>query len=642
LKLKWDRAAPGEIAPRLSDPRPAVQDRGIATLAQQGHAAVDALRQLLRASQPVVARRNAVGTLARIDTPAARAGIRDATRDSEATERQAAVNALGWARDQASAARMNELLGDPQIAIRREAATALGRIGGERAVGALLGALRTAGDAFLQHSLIFALIQTERPELIIAGLADESARVRRGALLALAQMEKVVLTREQIAPLLRADDVELQRAAFSVASRAPVLRGELMAALRARLNEPPAPARAELIRETLSGLASDADFQAFVVELLERKESHPQVKMLLIEAMRESGLRQFPASWLAAIARELRTGEPDVRMAVIALTRERSVKAIDNVLQEIAADGAQPESLRAACLEALAARLSPVPPALFEFADQRLDRSDTPAAKLAAARTMAALALSDGQLKQLAARLPATEPLILPALLRAFSRSTNDAVGTALVAALDRTPATQSVTSDELMRLLRKYPATTQAAAKPLLARLGADLEKQKSHLEELSAHLAGGDIGRGQQIFFGKAACAACHRVSGQGGLIGPNLTGIAEVRTGRDLLESVVYPSASIVQGYQPFNVQTRDGQSYSGLLVRQAPDAVWLRGADQLEVKVDAQQIVSMTESTVSLMPQGLDATLGRDEFRDLFAYLQSLKRLSSSAPERPATQ
>ena len=104
----------------------------------------------------------------------------------------------------------------------------------------------------------------------------------------------------------------------------------------------------------------------------------------------------------------------------------------------------------------------------------------------------------------------------------------------------------------------------------------------------------------------------------------------------------ESVVYPSASIVQGYQPFNVQTRDGQSYSGLLVRQTTDAVWLRGADQAEVKVDAQRIASMTESTVSLMPQGLDATLSRDEFRDLLAYLQSLKRLSSAAAERSGGQ
>jgi putative heme-binding domain-containing protein len=97
------------------------------------------------------------------------------------------------------------------------------------------------------------------------------------------------------------------------------------------------------------------------------------------------------------------------------------------------------------------------------------------------------------------------------------------------------------------------------------------------------------------------------------------------------------VVYPSASIVQGYQPFNVQTQDGQSYAGILVRQTPEAVWLRGADLAEAKIDAPRIASMTESKVSLMPQGLDAALNREEFRDLLAFLQSLKRLSASAVE-----
>jgi len=153
--------------------------------------------------------------------------------------RQSAVNALGWARDRPSVARMGELLaGDPEPAVRREAATTLGRIGDEQAVGTLLGALRTTGDAFLQHSVIYALIQIQRPELTVAGLADPNARVRRGALLALGQMEKAALTRGQIAPLLRADDVELQRAAFSVAARTPALKAELLDALRTLLRQP--------------------------------------------------------------------------------------------------------------------------------------------------------------------------------------------------------------------------------------------------------------------------------------------------------------------------------------------------------------------------------------------------------------------
>jgi putative heme-binding domain-containing protein len=204
---------------------------------------------------------------------------------------------------------------------------------------------------------------------------------------------------------------------------------------------------------------------------------------------------------------------------------------------------------------------------------------------------------------------------------------------------LEQAQAIASTPSTELARLLEKFPADTQTAAKPLLARLGANLEQQRARLDALSPLLSGGDVGRGRQIFTGaKAACAACHRVSGQGGLIGPNLSTIAEVRSGRDLLESVVYPSASIVQSYHPFVVMTKDGQSLFGILIRETPEAVWLRGADLSEVKIETSRIASMIESPVSLMPQGLDVALSADELRDLMAFLQSLKRLTSSAPER----
>ena len=110
--------------------------------------------------------------------------------------------------------------------------------------------------------------------------------------------------------------------------------------------------------------------------------------------------------------------------------------------------------------------------------------------------------------------------------------------------------------------------------------------------------------------------------------------------MRAGRDLLESVVYPSASIVQGYQTLTVAPRDGQSHFGILIRETPEAVWLRGADLdlTEVKVETARIATMFESPVSLMPQGLDAALSAEELRDLLAFLQSLKRLSAAAPER----
>ena len=70
----------------------------------------------------------------------------------------------------------------------------------------------------------------------------------------------------------------------------------------------------------------------------------------------------------------------------------------------------------------------------------------------------------------------------------------------------------------------------------------------------------AGGDVGRGRRIFFGeKVACSSCHTIGTEGGHVGPDLTGIGAIRSGHDLLEAVVFPSASFVPGHEVYNVET-----------------------------------------------------------------------------------
>jgi putative heme-binding domain-containing protein len=550
------------------------------------------------------------------------------------------VNALGWARDRDSVPALIEPLArDEQLSIRREAATALGRMGDERAVAPLLAALRMSNDAFLTHSLIYALIQINRPTLVRAGLDDDSPGARRGALLALGQMENAGLDRQQIAPLLRADEVELQRAAFSVAAQSEALQEEVLLTLREQLGKDVSVSRSELFREILSERAAEKPVQQLVSDLLHDTHTKAPTRLMLLDAIRQSSIKPLPPAWVEVLEAELRSNSTETRLAVISLVRERGSKLLDGPLRQLATDATQPSPFRLACLDAIAPRLSAVDDAMFAFVRGQLTEAGTPTERLSAARTLGALPLSKAQLLKLAERLPSADALILPRLLPAFARYTDDETGRALIAGLEKAPAITSTPATDLAHLLEKFPKDTQTTAKPLLARLGADLDRQRARLEELSPLLSGGDVGHGRQVFIGqKAACTTCHRVSGQGGLIGPNLSAIAEVRSSRDLLESVVYPSASIVQGYHPFIVTTKDGQSLFGILIRETPEAVWLRGADLAEVKVETSRIASMVESPVSLMPQGLDATLSKDELRDLLAFLQSLKKLSASAPER----
>jgi putative heme-binding domain-containing protein len=181
-----------------------------------------------------------------------------------------------------------------------------------------------------------------------------------------------------------------------------------------------------------------------------------------------------------------------------------------------------------------------------------------------------------------------------------------------------------------LRRTLHSYPDEVRQEGSGLFKQIAIEGEKQQARLTELEGALVGASATRGQGVFFGpKAACSACHRVREAGGKIGPDLTRIGAIRTGRDLLEAVVFPSASIVRGYEPYQVTLRDGRVVAGILGRETAEAVFLVTAERAEVRVARSGIASLEPSRVSIMPQGLDGQLSRQELGDLIAYLQSLR-------------
>src|SRR5262249_36855503 len=113
------------------------------------------------------------------------------------------------------------------------------------------------------------------------------------------------------------------------------------------------------------------------------------------------------------------------------------------------------------------------------------------------------------------------------------------------------------------------------------------------------------------------------------EGGQIGPDLTRIGAIRAGRDLLESIVFPSSTIAQGFESYAVTTKDGRALTGVLTRQTGDTLLLRDSSGAELRLRKDQVEEMNRSPNSLMPEGLEKTMTRDEFRDLLAFLQRLK-------------
>src|SRR5207247_3835270 len=93
--------------------------------------------------------------------------------------------------------------------------------------------------------------------------------------------------------------------------------------------------------------------------------------------------------------------------------------------------------------------------------------------------------------------------------------------------------------------------------------------------------------------------------------------------------LLEAIVYPSASFVRSDEPMVVVTKAGEEQSGVLRKDGPDEVVLATGPDTEARIPRGEIAEMHPGTVSVMPQGLDEQLSRQELADLVAFLKNTK-------------
>jgi putative heme-binding domain-containing protein len=498
-------------------------------------------------------------------------------------------------------------------------------------VPALLNGLRAECDRFLEHALIYALIEIADREATLTGLRDVNLRLRRAALIALDQMDGGNLTREQVVPLLDTEDPKLWQTAWGVVTARPEWAGAVAGLVGQWLARGDLPSsRREALRTALLAFCKDSTVQELVAQALRTESTPTATRLLLLEVMSQAPLDKLPAAWISELGRGLDQRDGHLVRQTVATIRTRNLTDFDAGLQRVAADTRHDADVRSAALAAVAPRLKSLTPEVVAFALARLDPNLPPLSRLTAAEALGHARLDDGQLEAVLKVMPGASPLELPHLVAAFEHGKNAKVGQGLIAALEKSPALTSLASDALRQTLQGYPPEVRQAAEPLLKRLAVDAEKQKARLAELEPALTGGDAKRGRAVFFGrKATCSTCHTVKTEGGHVGPDLTKIGSIRTARDLLEAVVFPSASIVRGYEPYVVATRDGRLLTGIFGRETADAITLVNAERAEIRVPRTAIESIAPSRVSIMPQGMDAQLSKQELADLVAYLQSLR-------------
>jgi putative heme-binding domain-containing protein len=543
-------------------------------------------------------------------------------------------------RDHEALAQLLQLVcGDKSSPVRREAATALGRIGTAEAIPVLLKSLAGVTDRFLEHALIFALIRLDNREQTVAGLNDRSPEVRRGALIALDQMDHGKLSQEDVTPALDTDSARLQQAALKVISRHSGWANQITDLSKRWLAEPElTDDRQSVLRGVFLAYAKDASIQKLISQSLASEQTPQWTKLLLLDVIGRSELGTIPLTWQQPLMIALRSDNIATARATVtaiaALNQSLHARTLFGQadLLALARNDKRPQDLRVAAAAAALRAGQPIPDDIFELLALQSRATIEPVTRLTAASIIGSAKLDAPQRDRVVELIAEAGPLEMPALMRAIENVEVGPFGRKLIQALGKSPGLTALPVDRLIKLVEKLPPDLRPEADLLLKRSNVDLAGQRQRLEELKDALVGGDPDRGRVLFFGsKASCSACHRIGFQGGNIGPNLAGIGEIRTRRDLLEAVAFPSASFARNFEPYAVISKSGITQTGIICRTTSDAIYLTTGERVTIRILRSEIEDdgVIPSKVSIMPQGLDRILQPEELKDLLAFLSSLR-------------
>ena len=572
----------------------------------------------------VEARRNAVWALTRISGDAARSAVRAALRDADASVRHAATHGVSVWRDAAAFEALAEQVQTATPPLQRVAAEALGRLGDARAAPALLEAIAATEDEILIHSLTYALIEIADPAAVRPALRSSSARARRAGMIALDQMRPAALEPSVVLPLLTSSEPLLAETASWIAAQHPDWGGALAGYFRARLAK--AAAGEEALEAQLVRFTADPAIQKLLAEAARSGNR------AALGVMAKAAVQPAPAGWPEAIVAALAAGDAAALEAAVKAARalprgEAPSAALDAALLRVGRREQVPDAVRVAALDAAIESLASIDALTFDFLLTRVAPHQPVAVRGGAARALSRAALSNPQLEALTAALPTAGPMELPALVEAYGRSADAAVGETWVAALESARGLANLRPDILETAAAGYPEPIRAKAAALLADRdhGGDAER----LEALLAALPDGDIRRGQAVFnSAEAACSSCHAIGYLGGRIGPGLTKIGEIRSRRDLLEAVVFPSASFVRSFEPLVIETAD-DIYNGVPIEEDDAHITLALNANDQARIARASIEEIRPGTVSIMPSGLADQITRQELADLLAFLEGTR-------------
>jgi putative membrane-bound dehydrogenase-like protein len=658
LKIKWPAQSIDQLWALLCDARPAVRHRASREIVRQR--ASDQARKFIaglnrqdaisaiskppgknRAGQcdPHTAVLARLWTISQFENDDTRPILRKLLKHDDPSVRLAALNAVSLYRDAAALPRVVELLKSDVPPNRRAAAEVLGRLGDVNVAPQLLSAAASVNDRVLQHSITYALIELADPNSTRAGLASKAPGTRAAALVAIDEMPGGHLESQQVIPLLNSSEPMLRDTARWLVARHTEWGAELsewfrkqLAALLDDSTVADVPAAKEL-ESMLADFAVHPAVQQLLSQTLMDSDDSTGSKQLALRAMARAQLGEAIPPWRDALADVIDDGEDSLVPLAIAVARrlpENTVPEdrLNQSLVAVANSDKLTDENRVAALAAVASRLSAVSAPQFELLLGSLAVDKDVATRSAAADALVKAPLAAAQLERMCSAVESASPLELNRILEAYLKVVDDGLGLKLLASLKVSSALPSLRIDVVRASLAKYGPSVQQGIDDLESQLNVDASAQRERIESLLPKVASGDVRRGHAVFYSaKAACSACHRLGYAGGADGPELSRIGEIRTERDLLESILYPSRSFVRSYEPVQVVTTDGRTINGTIRNETEKDLVLATGPNQEVRLARDDVELIEPSNVSIMPGGLDGQLTVEELADLVAFLKN---------------
>ena len=628
-KIDWRNLSNNNAVGLLEDLRPYVRDRAYQQIAQAG-GSTESLRALITESASVESRVLALRAVSQSDDEEASDTLIRALDNDAADVRLAAIRALADTRAEGAIPHLQRILAAGSAHERSEAASALGRLGAQGITSDLLTAAKRAVDRFEEHAIIFALIKLGDTEPLVGGLDSTSLRTRKAALIALDQLEYSGLRAEHALALMESDNDALRDAGLWVASHHSDWANDITGFVSNRLEHARLSDAEQVNLQSIVGAYAHTEpMQKAIADLATDDTLDDERRLFLLDLL-DSDTGPLPDIWRDVIGEALQAESLSIRARAISAVQHRDIAVFDRHLETLVGNPSEPDSIRIAALDALVARRPGLTPDELTLITGALNTDGDAALRSRGARILSKANLTpDDELRLASDIIPTADALVMSSILVRFEGRDDPVLGRALISALDSHPAVDRLlTGAQADRLFAHYPTAIYSESASLRDRLHSRDDRLVSRFLDLEERIGEGDVGRGRRVFFGdQAACSTCHAIGDDGGNLGPDLTTIGLVRSRHDLIEAILFPSASMVPDYTPFLVETVD-DVHAGIIERDLPETLSIRmGADELRI-IDRNDVVSIEPSPVSIMPEGLDAELADSELIDLVAFLQSL--------------